>query len=224
MRRWSPDVEAHALALAERLLEDSKPRRRPEAVDGEGDPRWHVVHCTGRSDRQVVDFLGERKIETYHPMMRELRRVPRRELSRKQRASGLAIMRPQLVALLPRYIFVRFDMGRPGWREIFAFAGIGGLVCDGGLPVRVPDAMVDGLRAREIDGAVPGKTPAALIFGLGETVRVKDGPLAGFKAIVEKLPDVALEAIDSDMRIVVAMHLFGQQTAVGLKLGQVEKL
>ena len=133
-------------------------------------------------------------------------------------------MRPRLVPFMPRYVFVHFDMGKPGWREIFSFAGIGGMVCEGNLPVAVPDALVASIREREVDGAVPGKSPARLIFKLGEEVRIDGGPFAPLSAIVEALPDAPIEQIDSETRIKVSVNLFGRPTPVHLTVGQVDKL
>lgn len=212
-------MEADALDLARQVW--------PEKPSETRDPKnmaWHVVRCVDRSDGQVLDWLDRLKVERYYPMVREMRRLPKRKMSLKQRNSGITIERPRLVPFLPRYAFVRFDMGRPGWRELFGFAGIAGMVCSGDLPVRVPDALIVSMKARELDGAIPGKTPAKLIFELGETVRVSSGPFHSFNAVVEKLPDVPIDEIDSETRIRVSVHVFAQPTPVDLEIGQIEKL
>lgn len=222
MTTITTEMTEEALSLARRVWEDGRPASAPvRRADGGG--AWHVVHVAGGSDRHAIDFLEGRGLVVYYPQMRAMRPLPRKQLSRKQRASGIAVMRPHLGPLFPRYLFVRFDMGREGWRTLFDFAGIGGLVCAGDLPVRVPDALVDSLRAREIDGAVPGATPLRWIFALGETVTISDGPFAGFAAEVARLPDVAVEAIDADTRIRVAVNILGGVTPVDLAVGQIEK-
>lgn len=212
------DQDRELLALAERVFEAHRPvAEKPERR------AWHLVQTAG-GDGKAIDWLDRCGIDHYYPQVRELRPVPRKQLSRKQRASGIPIMRPRLVALFPGYLFVHFDRQGGAWREIFDFAGIGGLVSADGRPVRVPDEMVAGIRAREIGGAVPGKTPAALIFHLGERVRVADGPFSPFEAIVEKLPRVSIEEIDAATRIRVAVDIFGRATPVDLEVSQIEKL
>lgn len=213
-------MEANAMELARDVWPESQPANSLSSGPG---ACWHVVHCVGRGDGQALDWLKKLGLEYYYPMIRELRPELRKKLSRKQRASGVSIMRPRLVPFMPRYTFVRFDMGRPGWREIFSFAGIGGMVCEGDLPVAVPDSLVASIRDREIDGAVPGKTPARMLFRLGERVRVSSGPFASFDAVIEKMPNVPIEEIDSDTRIRVAVGLFGGATPVELLIGQIEK-
>ena len=50
---------------------------------------------------------------------------------------------------------------------------------------------------------------------MGDTVKVTDGPLAGFSGIVEEL-----ETMKNRVRVVVSM--FGRETPVDLELDQVE--
>lgn len=185
---------------------------------------WHIVHCVGVTDNHAIDWLNRFKFEHYYPAVREMRPVPKKQLSHKQRQSGIAIMRPRVVPFFPRYVFVRFDMGTDGWRELFKVAGVGGMVCEGQLPVWLPDALIEGIRSREIGGAVPGKTPARLIFSVGDNVRVADGPLASFNGVVQRLPDKAIEEIDPDDRIRVVVSIFGRATPVDLEISQIEKL
>lgn len=185
---------------------------------------WHVVQCIGRSDEQALAWLRRRDVEYYYPMMRVMRRVARNKLSRKQRLSGLRPHRPVFMPLFPRYAFVRMDMGHVGWRDVLDFAGIGGLVCANDLPVQVPDSLICELREREVDGAVPGRTPATQVFRVGETVRITSGPFAEFRAVVERLPRQAIEDIDPDTRIRVALNLFGGATPVDLNVAQVAKV
>lgn len=189
-----------------------------------GPMRWHVVHCIGRTDQAVLEWLHDRfRFETYYPTVREMRPLPLRKLSARQRASGVQIMRPQVVPFFPRYVFVRFDMARNNWREIFKFAGVGGMICEGNLPVWVSDNLIASIRKREVDGAVPGKTLARVIFEIGDEVRVIDGPFASFPGIVENTLNLSIEDLDVDTRIRVAVNIFGRATPVDLELSQIEK-
>lgn len=182
--------------------------------------RWYVVHCFGQSDHHVLDWLDRAKFEFYYPLVREMRLLPRKKLSHAQRRSGIPIMRPKEVPLFPRYVFTRFDIEDRGWREIFKFAGVGGMVCAGNLPAPIADAEIERWRSHEIDGAVPGKTPAKVIFELGEVVRIIDGPFAGFNGIMER----TIEELDEHTRLTVLLSLFGRATKAELGIAQVEKL
>jgi len=183
---------------------------------------WHVVHCIGRQDSGVLSWLDRLGVEYYYPMIREMRPAPKRKLSKKQRRMGLRV--PHIVPLLPRYTFIRFDMSGDGWRELFRFAGVGGMVCEGDLPVRVPEKLIASIKCLEINGAIPGRMPARKIFTIGERVRIADGGLTSFEAVITKVPDCAIEEVDSDTRIRVAVDLFGGETPVDLTISQIEKL
>jgi transcriptional antiterminator NusG len=210
--------------LAELAAQQATDRARSQADAGQsGDLRWYIVQCVGRSDIYVKEWLGKLKFETYYPLVREMRPVPKNRLSPSRRKAEMRIMRPQLVPFFPRYVLVRFDIQTQGWREIFKFVNVAGMHCAGDLPAPISDGLIDGLRTREVDGAVPGKTPSKLIFKLGEKVRVSEGPFASFYGTVEKLGDVPIEEIDPDTRIKVAVDIFGRSTLVELEVSQIEK-
>lgn len=185
---------------------------------------WHIVRRVGKSDQHALDWLKRMNLRTYYPLVREMRPVPRDKLSRKQRSAGITLMRPSLVPFFAGYIFVQMQMKGLDWQRLKDIAGLGGLVSkDGILPVRVSNELIDAIRSREVGGAVPGRTPAKLIFKLGQSVRITSGPFASFEGLVEKLPDAAIEDIDSETRIRVALEVFGQPTPVDLPLAFIEK-
>lgn len=185
---------------------------------------WLLVHCVGKSDGYIAQVLKRAAIEDYYPMVREFRAVPRKQLSQKQRASGIVVKRLTLVPMLPRYRLLHVDPKRSDLDVVFTHAGIGGLVCHENLPVIVSDDFVAKLRSKEHEGAIPGSMNARLVFGIGETVRVTDGPFAGFNAIVEKRIDCPIEELDPETRIKVAVQIFARATPVELTVAQVEKL
>ena|SRR5215831_11783925 len=118
---------------------------------------WHLVQCVAR-DSHALEWLKRFEFPTYYPMVREMRRVPHRRLSRKQRKTNLfarEIERP----LLGRYVFVQFDFETDDWHAIFNVAGVTGMAIHNGLPIPIRDSIIDELRAREINGAVPGRPP-----------------------------------------------------------------
>lgn len=154
------------------------------------DLNWHVARNVGESERRVRERLEGADYESYFPLIRELRPVPKRQLSHAQRASGLPLMREVLAPLFPRYLFIRFSTRDRRWHDIFATLGLVGLLCKDRLPVPrpFPEAIVQALQASEIDDALPGSMPVReLAIRIGEEVRISDGPLAGHIAIVEDL-------------------------------------
>jgi transcriptional antiterminator NusG len=75
------------------------------------------------------------------------------------------------------------------------------------IPLTQEEILALGVERRDIKVA----------YDLGDTVRVNDGPLAGFNGTVEEL-----EPEKNRVRVVVSM--FGRETPVDLELDQVEVL
>ena len=122
------------------------------------DPKWYVVQRFGRSDKAALSAFDRYKIETYYPTIISLRKLSRRQMSARQRSSGIEVRKPWPSPLFPGYIFMHVDRGDVRLRNVFELGGIGGLVCRDGAPVWMPDDVIAGIRARENgDGCVPGK-------------------------------------------------------------------
>lgn len=200
----------------DRAAEREKQRTSPGA-------KWYIVQCIRGTDQQALDAFARFKIETYHPKTVTLKPMPRRRMSAAQRQGGMVIMAPTEVALFPRYVFTRFDIQHGDWHNAFEVAGVGGLVCRGGMPVFMPDETITSIKRRENNGVVPGKDSVRVVFGIGDEVTVTNGPFASFPGIVEEGLDVAIEKLEASMRIKVAVNIFGRATPVDLEYWQVAK-
>ena len=109
--------------------------------------------------------------------------------------------------IYPSYVFVKMIMTDESWHLIRNVRGATGFVGSDGKAVPLTEQEIYdlGVERREI---VVG-------YQLGDTVRVNDGPLAGFNGIVDEL-----EPDKNRVRVVVSM--FGRETPVDLELDQVE--
>lgn len=192
-------------------------------------PRWHLVQVAGgERDAHAVKWLKYRGYEPYYPMIRSLRPVvPMRQLSKKQRKAlregdlTAAMTRVVLRPFLHRYCFCRFDPRSRGWQDVLKLSGVTGLMTRAGAPVMIADALIEGIRAKEVDGAIPGGTPAAEVLLLGQLVEVTDGPLAGYRGIIAKIRTVTIEGLDTIERLTVAVEIFGRLTPTELDANQV---
>lgn len=201
--------------------EQEAERKRQREAPG---AKWYIVQCIRGTDEQALDAFARFKIRTYHPKIMQLKPMPRRRMSASQRAGGMRVMVPQEVALFPRYVFTHFDLKQTAWHDAFDVAGVGGLLCKGGMPVWMPDDTIAAIKRRENNGAIPGRDSVRAIFNIGDKVTVTDGPFASFPGIVEEGLDVPIEKLAAHMRIKVAVDIFGRATPVDLEYWQVAKL
>lgn len=204
-----------------KLVEDRAIERERERTSP--GPKWYIVQCIRGTDQQALDAFGRFKIETYYPRIMQLRPLPRRRMSASQRSSGMTVQVPQEVALFPRYVFTHLDIRETAWHDAFEVAGVGGLICKGGMPVFMPDDTIAAIKRRENNGVIAGKDSMRVVFGVGDKVVVTDGAFASFPGIVEAGLDVAIEKLEPSMRIKVAVNCFGRATPIDLEHWQVAK-
>ena len=111
--------------------------------------------------------------------------------------------------LFPSYVFVKMVMNDETWHIIRNTTGVTGFVGPGSRPVPLTEDEVEnlGVEVRTIE----------IKFGVGDSVRITDGPLSGFIGLVEE--------ISADMKKVkVSASLFGRETKVELNTNQVAAL
>lgn len=185
-------------------------------------PKWYIVQCGRRTDRQVLDTFDRFKVETYYPTITEMKPLPRRRMSQQQRKAGFAVMQPQETALFPRYVFTRFDIHEQVWREAFEYAGVGGIMCHSHMPIWMPDEAIERVRAR-VGGSLTTSETLRYVFTVGEEVVITNGPFASFPGIVEEAIDLPIKDLDASTRIKVTVQIFGRATPVALEHWQVAK-
>jgi transcriptional antiterminator NusG len=201
------------------------------------DRRWHLVQVSDGFGISAIDWLKRVQIDVYRPLIRTMKPVPRKKLSRAQRNRALPPMREKITPFFPGYAFLALDQAGERWREIFKITHIRGLVCSNNLPVHVPFEMIEQIRSREDgSGLVPAETKLfELPFFIGERVRVGDGPFASFPGTVTKVPtlptmtddqfaQLTLDQLDESFRVHLLVDIFGRQTPVALHVSQIDKL
>ena len=114
----------------------------------------------------------------------------------------------------PGYILVNMDLNDETWHVVKETSKVTGFV-GGNNPVAIPDEEVMKITRRIEEGAE--KPRPKVLFEVGETVRVIDGPFLNFSGVVEDVkPD------KGKLRVMVS--IFGRATPVELEYWQVERL
>lgn len=171
--------------------------------------RWYGVHTYSGFENKVKlslqeriknmgleEFFGEILIPSETVV--ELKKGEKRTSSRK---------------FFPGYILVNMVLNDETWHVVKETSKVTGFV-GGNNPVAIPDEEVNKITRRIEEGAE--KPRPKVLFEVGETVRVVDGPFLNFSGVVEDVkPDKA--------KLRVMVSIFGRATPVELEFMQVEK-
>ena len=109
--------------------------------------------------------------------------------------------------VFPGYVLVKMIMSDDAWYVIKNVRGVTGFVGEANkaIPLTEDEVAALGVEKHEI----------VVLYNVGDTVKITDGPLASFMGTVEEI-----DADKNKVRVVVSM--FGRETPVELELDQVE--
>jgi transcription antitermination factor NusG len=166
------------------------------AAAQEAAPCWYAVSTVPRHEKRVNDRMADRAIETFLPLYRTTRQWKKR--------MPVTLELP----LFPSYLFVRVALGSKG--RVLSTPGVLSFVGNGRHAVSVPDGEIDALRR----GIQEYATEPHPYFAVGEKVRVKAGPLAGFTGTLLRQK--------TGTRVVLTIEAIMQGVAVEIDLANVE--
>lgn len=161
---------------------------------------WCAVQLKRNAFRQAEAALLRQSLKVFCP-----------KLARTVRRYGKLV--PEIAPLFPGYLFVAVDPARPVWRSVASTQGVSRLILGtGGRPVPVPDALVQGLRARcDEDGLL---LPPETVMP-GDRVRIASGAFADLVATVER--------IDEQRRVWVLLEILGGLREVQVDLRELQQ-
>jgi transcriptional antiterminator RfaH len=160
---------------------------------------WYVVRTQANAEPRAAENLLRQGYEVYLPLGRRWRlHARRREV----------VSRP----LFPRYLFVAFDKERARWRAIFSTIGVSTLICQGEMPIQVPDGIVEEIQASERNGQFDDAGMVARLKP-GDPVLITCGPFSDLTG--------QLQSLVAGDRVRVLLQLLGRQVPTVLDLQQV---
>lgn len=206
-------IKEDALAQAA-AAEGKRIRKLEDAHDAAR--RWHLVQIAPSHFTKASLHLDAAGYKIYAPQIRDFV-IPRsNQLTLAQRKQRHMFKRERLTPLFGSYRFVRFSDADP-WHDLFKLMGVHGIAVEGNVPVPIPDHKIELIRAREVNGAVPGSTPVrALIFSVGDTAKVNEGAFQGIEGTIER--------VDESGRIRLLLELFAGLVPVDLTADQIDKV
>ncbi len=169
------------------------------------DAKWYVIHTySGYENAVAAAIMKAAENRNMTDLIHEVN-IPMETVTEFTDAGEKTVERK----VFPGYVLCKMVLTDESWHLIHNVRGATGFVGSGGKAVPLTEQEIYdlGVERHEI---VTG-------YGVGDSVRVIDGPLAGFNGVVEEL-----EPEKDRVRVVVSM--FGRETPVDLNLDQVEEI
>jgi len=173
--------------------------------------RWYVVHAYSGQEKSIQQALLDRIKRSGMSDKFGQVLVPTEEVV-EMKAGAKAISERRF---FPGYILVQMDMTDETWHLVKSTPKVTGFI--GGTAMRptpISDKEVENILHQVQEGVE--KPKPKVLFEVGESVRVTDGPFNDFNGTVE-------EVNYEKSKIRVSVLIFGRPTPVELEFGQVEK-
>jgi len=173
--------------------------------------RWYVVHAYSGFEKSVQRALVERIERAGMQDMFGQILVPVEEVVEMKGGQKSISERK----FFPGYVLVEMEMNDQTWHLIKSTPKVTGFV--GGSaqkPTPITEKEVAALMQQIQDGVE--KPKPKVLFEVGESVRVTEGPFNDFNGMVE-------EVNYDKSKLRVSVLIFGRATPVELEFGQVEK-
>ncbi len=173
--------------------------------------QWYVIHVYSGFEKKVSQSIEEQAKQAGMEDVIEQVLVPVEEVVEMRRGAKINAERK----FFPGYVLVKAEMIDETWHLIKNTPKVSGFLGGGGRPVPITEAEADRIMHQVQEGI--DRPKPAVVFEVGEQVRVSDGPFTSFNGMVE-------EVDEERTRLKVSVSIFGRATPVELEYSQVEKL
>jgi transcriptional antiterminator NusG len=172
--------------------------------------QWYVVHTFSGYEQKVKAALEERvrsmgKAEQFGEVLVPVEKVMELVKGKKKTSSR---------KFFPGYILVQMELDDETWHVVKETPKVTGFVGGSTHPPPVSDEEVKAITQQMEEGAI--KPKPRVLFSVGESVKVVDGPFVDFNGIVE-------EVRPEKGKLRVLISIFGRATPVELDFVQVER-
>ena len=173
--------------------------------------RWYAVHAYSNFEKKVAESIREQaRTQGLEEAFSDIL-VPTEDVVEIRRGRKINSERK----FFPGYVLVKMELTDDAWHLVKNTPKVTGFLGSKTRPSPISDAEAERIMKQTQEG-VERPRPAVL-YEVGEQVRVADGPFASFNGHVE-------EVDEERARLKVAVSIFGRATPVELEYGQVEKV
>ncbi len=172
---------------------------------------WYVVHVYSGFEKKIAQQITEQAAQKGLADQFEAVLVPSENVVEVKRGRKIASEHK----FFPGYVLVKMDLTDDAWHLVKNTPKVTGFLGSKTKPSPISQAEADRILKQSQDGV--DRPRPAVLYEIGEQVRVADGPFTSFNGTVEE--------VDEDKgRVKVSVSIFGRSTPVELEYSQVEKL
>ena len=172
--------------------------------------KWYVVHTFSGYEQKAKAALEERiktlgKQDFFGEILVPVEKVVELVKGKKKTSSR---------KFFPGYILVQMELDNETWHVVKETPKVTGFVGGTTHPSSVSDEEIKKITQQMEEGAI--KPKPRVLFSVGESIKVVDGPFVDFNGVVEEVrPDKG--------KLRVLISIFGRATPVELEVVQVER-
>ncbi len=175
------------------------------------DKRWYVVHVYSGFEKKIAEQVKQQAEQKGLADKIDDILVPTEQVTEVVRGQKRAAERK----FFPGYVLVKMEMTDDTWHLVRDTPKVTGFLGTKTRPTPISEAEAMRIVQQVTETAEKPRRPAVL-FEVGEQVRVTDGPFTSFNGTVE-------EVDEEKSRLKVSVSIFGRSTPVDLEYTQVEK-
>ncbi len=188
----------------------------PETTEAAAAPagkakRWYIIHAYSGFEKKVAQAILETAAQKNLTAAFEEVVVPTEDVVEVRRGKKIASERK----FFPGYVLAKMDMTDATWQIVKNTPKVTGFLGGKGIrPQPITEAEAAQIFKQAAEGAKSVRT--TVIFEIGETVKIIDGPFESFVGTVEDVEE-------DRMKLKVSVSIFGRATPVELTFDQVHK-
>ena len=168
--------------------------------------KWYVLHTYSGYENAVKAAIEKSVANRGLEDMVQKMEIPMETVTEVTEAG---VMKEVARKVFPGYVLIKMVLTDDTWHLVRNIRGVTGFVGEANkaIPLTEEEVAALGVEKHEI----------VVLYHVGDTVKITEGPLASFTGVVEEI-----EPEKNKVRVVVSM--FGRETPVELELDQVEVL